>query len=210
MVIVTRAFDWSDYDLRRMASLATVGYLVIHHTASPDVPVEEIDRWHRGRGWVGVGYHYLVRADGTVEKGRPDDKQGAHVLGYNDKSLGIAVAGNFVSEPPPDRQFESLVRLVNGLKMEYPIAHVVRHRDLQATDCPGDAFPWDEFLTRLKRYGEEQAAGPAPRVEDWKAQIVQDARAWNLITQDHDPDEPAPKWFVLAVALNALKVIKSK
>jgi N-acetyl-anhydromuramyl-L-alanine amidase AmpD len=157
-----------------------------------------------------VGYHYLVRADGTVEKGRPDDKQGAHVLGYNDKSLGIAVAGNFVSESPPEAQLASLVRLINGLKMEYPAAQVVRHRDLQGTDCPGDAFPWDEFRVRLKRYGEEQAAGRAPRAEDWKVQIVQNARAWNLITQDHDPDEPAPKWFVLAVALNTLKVVKSK
>ena len=43
---------------------------VIHHTASFDVPVSTIDEWHKERGWDGCGYHFLIRADGTIEKGR--------------------------------------------------------------------------------------------------------------------------------------------
>ncbi|MGI0118252.1 hypothetical protein [Zooshikella sp. RANM57] len=48
----------------------------------------DIHRWHIGRGWVGIGYHRVIRCDGRVEHGRPDYWIGDHVAGYNSTSLG--------------------------------------------------------------------------------------------------------------------------
>ncbi len=75
---------------------------VIHHTASHDVSAAEIDRWHKQntyidkngkeRHWDGIGYHFVIRTDGTIEKGRDIQKQGAHAKGRNDR-LGIVLTG---------------------------------------------------------------------------------------------------------------------
>lgn len=45
-------------------------------------------------------------------------------------------------------------------------------------------------------------------VPEWMKKIMEDAKAIGLITSDHDPNEPAKKWFVLAIVLNAIKIIK--
>ena len=99
-----------------------------------------------------VGYNYVVRRNGTVEVGRPEDESGAHARGYNHKSIGIALVGgcteddvkvaenNFTSE-----QWESLDTLVRGLKVNYPKAKVLGHRDLEGVtkECPSfDVQSW--------------------------------------------------------------------
>ena len=63
--------------------------IFIHCTATiegQDLDAKDIDRWHRQKGWNGIGYHYVVKLNGTVEKGRPDNVMGAHVKGYNRNS----------------------------------------------------------------------------------------------------------------------------
>lgn len=45
-------------------------------------------------------------------------------------------------------------------------------------------------------------------MEEWKSQLLQQARQAGLITEEHDPDATAPKWFVLAVALHLMNAIK--
>jgi N-acetyl-anhydromuramyl-L-alanine amidase AmpD len=65
---------------------------------------------------------------------------------------------------------------------------------------PGPEFPWDRLFKDLQHWqGGEQVA------ETWKEQLVKQARQKGLINEYHNPDEAAPKWFVLAVALNLLK-----
>lgn len=98
---------------------------VIHHTASGDVSASTIDRWHKERGWDGIGYHMLIRADGTVEKGRSLKKQGAHALGRN-QYIGIALTGH---DKFTTRQLDALVVLLKRLGVKY----VERHHDF----CPG-------------------------------------------------------------------------
>jgi len=66
---------------------------VIHHTASRDVSAKIIDKWHKKRGWDGIGYHFVIRKNGDIEKGRSLNKRGAHALGRNNW-VGIALTGN--------------------------------------------------------------------------------------------------------------------
>lgn len=70
--------------------------IIIHCTATPEgreVDVEDVRSWHRNRGWSDIGYHYLIKLDGTVQVGRPLARIGAHAKGQNTGSIGIAYVG---------------------------------------------------------------------------------------------------------------------
>lgn len=157
-----REFDWDPADLAKMQELDQVDYLVVHHSDSGDVSAITIDGWHRAKGYTGIGYHYVIRADGSVEKGRPDNKRGAHALNHNYHSLGIVLAGDFTNKAPETEQMDALVDLLIDLRGKFPAARVVRHKDLSSTSCPGDSFPWDEMLERLSRMDPQPGPEPAP------------------------------------------------
>ena len=73
-----------------------INKIVVHCTATPEgrpVSVEEIDSWHKQRGWSQIGYHYVVQLDGTINQGRPLNISGAHVKGHNKYSIGITYVG---------------------------------------------------------------------------------------------------------------------
>lgn len=114
-------------------------YIVIHCAATPndmDIGAAEIDKWHKERGWIGIGYHKVIRRDGTVEDGRDIDVSGAHVRGVNQTSVGICMIGTDKFE---DAQFESLKDLIVSLLDKYPDAKVKGHRDFPNVKklCPG-------------------------------------------------------------------------
>ena len=131
-----------------------VEYLVIHCSATPedmDIGAEEIRRWHLQRGWLDIGYHYFIRRDGLVEKGRNDNVPGAHARGYNEKSLGICLIGGVESDKQTPEanythaQWDSLEHLVRTLSGDHEDAVVVGHRDLPGVGkaCPSfDAPEW--------------------------------------------------------------------
>ncbi len=176
--------------------------LVIHHSASADISAVEIHRWHQKRGWSGIGYHYVIRRNGDVELGRPVNMIGAHALGYNLDSIGVCLTGNFSKETPEKEQLNALVELTHELELQFGRLEIQQHNQLVATQCPGSHFPWDELMTKLKEV--------PPVEEQWKKKIMNEAKAAGLITEEHNPDDPAPKWFVLAVGLNILKKLESK
>lgn len=118
-----------------------VCYLV-YHTLGPvidGVPVdvdqsaEAINDYHRnGRGWSGIGYHFVIRKDGTVEPGRPITKQGAHAKGINWCSIGIAFSGHGDIAPLTPAQMEAGAELGARLVREYAIElhNVIGHREI--------------------------------------------------------------------------------
>lgn len=143
-----KPFAWpKNIDLK---SRQLTSYIVVHHSVSGDVGAVQIHGWHRERGWHGIGYHYVIRENGSIEAGRPEWAVGAHVTGKNSVSVGICLAGDFDKYPPTQGQITSLVWLVRSLQAEYPGTQVVGHRELQATACPGKLFPWDEFQRKLQ------------------------------------------------------------
>ncbi|MDR2725556.1 MAG: N-acetylmuramoyl-L-alanine amidase [Candidatus Adiutrix sp.] len=127
--------------------------LVIHCSATrpgEDIGAEEIDAWHRARGFDCLGYHFVIRRDGTIEPGRPPARAGAHAAGHNEASLGLCLVGG-LSEAgraennfgPP--QWAALKGLLIDLKEAFPGADILGHRDLPGVikQCPSfDARAW--------------------------------------------------------------------
>ena len=120
--------------------------LIIHCSAvRPDQTssAAQIDTWHRQRGFhLGIGYHYVIRRDGTIEPGRPEWMIGAHCLNHNAHSIGICYEGGYDARGQPDdtrtpAQKATMRRLLEELHGRYPKAVIVGHHDLDPTkDCP--------------------------------------------------------------------------
>ncbi len=187
-----------------LVSRKSTRQIIIHHSASPDVSALDIHHWHLNRGWSGIGYHYVIRENGTIEEGRPLRTIGAHAgPKVNHNSIGICLTGNFNNHYPTDDQIFALVELINWLKDYYGSdLEVLKHKDVGATSCPGDLFPWEELIEKLK--GKKVLLEP----ETWKQEIMDKGISLKLITQDHNPEDPASKWFVAAVGLNLLKKLE--
>lgn len=129
------------------------GY-VLHHAAIESCTVEDIHRWHQNQGWAGIGYHFFVRKDGKVYRGRPENWIGAHTSGYNDR-IGICAEGNFENDIMSAVQENSIVELLKYLYSKYGELEVNMHRDFNATACPGKNYPFDEIV----RLSKETSAG---------------------------------------------------
>ena len=86
-----------------------------------------------------------MRKDGSIFTGRPIDYAGAHTTNYNSVSVGICFEGNFETETMSAAQKQAGKELVQYLKTKYPKAQVKKHKDFNATACPGKKFPFDEI-----------------------------------------------------------------
>lgn len=117
-------------------------YIVLHHAAA-EGSAEAVHGAHLARGWSGIGYHFYVRLDGTVYSGRPLGTIGAHTAGYNSRSVGVCFEGNFEVRTMPTEQLAAGRELISYLRGLYPKAKIVRHKDLDATACPGKNFPFE-------------------------------------------------------------------
>lgn len=138
-----------------------VEYLVVHCSATQptqDIGRDEIDRWHKQRGWSGIGYHFVIRRNGLIERGRPLDDDslletpevGAHVEGFNSKSVGVCLVGGVDDLLRPERnftpaQYTALETLLLMLADQFAGAEVRGHRDFPgvAKSCPSfDVQAW--------------------------------------------------------------------
>ena len=132
---------------------ASTKRIVLHHAASAgDVSAATIHQWHRdGNGWVGIGYHYLVKYDGTIERGRPENVVGAHAgPTANGDSIGICLTGNLSVHNPTEAQVTALVWLIKDIYRRYAELTIIGHEEVMATDCPGKLFPWSRIRALLK------------------------------------------------------------
>jgi N-acetylmuramoyl-L-alanine amidase len=107
-----------------------------------DIGVNDIRKWHTAKGWIDVGYHYVIRRSGVVELGRRLHVIGSHVKGYNATSVGICLVGGLDKGSQPADNFtagqkRSLRKLLVELSARFPGAKVVGHRDL-SPDRNGD------------------------------------------------------------------------
>lgn len=120
--------------------MRTITDIIIHCAATPpemDIGAEEIDQWHRERGWNGIGYHFVIRRSGLVEEGRRVEDIGAHVRGHNGHSIGICLIGGKDQFDFTMTQMESLNTLINSLLRDYPNATISGHNDFDAGKaCP--------------------------------------------------------------------------
>lgn len=157
-------------------SMNNITHVVVHYSATfedQNLTVKDIDKMHKARGWKGVGYHYVIRRDGVVEKGRPDNVVGAHVAGQNSGKIGICCIGGCNRATGPNKgvdnrtpaQVRAQIALIKTLLSRYPKAKVVGHRDLASTQCPGfDVIPWWASVAAAKPAPQEPTKPvPAPK-----------------------------------------------
>ena len=116
----------------------TITVIVVHCTATRvdvDFTQKDLLRSHRARGMTCVGYHFYIRKDGYIWSTRPLEMVGAHALGYNQNSIGIAYEGGLDEQGHPadtrtEKQKFSMRALIRTLKKDFPITRVCGHRDL--------------------------------------------------------------------------------
>lgn len=118
--------------------------IIVHCSATPEgrnYTVEEIDRWHKNRGWSGIGYHYVIYLDGSIHKGRDIEKVGAHCTNHNKNSIGVCYIGGCDKDMNPkdtrtQEQRDALIEILTRLKKRYPDAKIYGHRDFANKACP--------------------------------------------------------------------------
>ena len=139
---------------KNMMSADSVRFLVLHCSASrcnQDYSVEQLRRDHKARGFYDIGYHFYIRKDGTMTQHRMLLEVGAHARPYNRCSIGICYEGGLDEQGKPcntmtTEQETRLIDLFRNLKILFPKAKIVGHRDLPGTtpkECPClDAGSW--------------------------------------------------------------------
>ena len=135
--------------------MRTITLIVIHCSAvrpGQQSSAKKINDWHHDRGFQnGIGYHFVVRRDGSIELGRPLEMIGAHVVGHNRHSIGICYEGglNSAGEPEDTRTPEQKVtlrKLLEELHRKFPKALIVGHRDLN----PGKKCPCYDVISEYR------------------------------------------------------------
>jgi len=133
----------------------TTDTVIIHCSATPadmDIGVKEIDRWHRAKGWLEIGYHFVITRSGVVQEGRKISKPGAHAIGWNKRSIGICLVGGVNEEGEPQdnftiEQMELLEQLTYELLDKYPIRNVMGHNEVARKACPSfDVQEWQKEI----------------------------------------------------------------
>lgn len=127
-------------------TLRSMVEVIVHCTATPegrDVSVDTIRGWHKDRGWDDIGYHYVVKLDGSIEAGRPETKVGSHVAGHNTGTMGVVYVGGVAKDGTTAKdtrtpaQKAALLDLVKALIAKYPtIKKVTGHNQYAAKACP--------------------------------------------------------------------------
>ena len=153
----------SNLNLGNLSNLGTVKRIICHNADASNCSIYDIDRWHKNNGWAGCGYHFLVRKDGSIYRGRPENKLGAHTSNNNTGSLGICFEGKYNTETMPEAQLKAGQELIAYLLNKYNLtkANVYKHKDFNATDCPGHNFPWDKLINSISVPGNITVGTPA-------------------------------------------------
>ena len=121
-------------------------FIIIHCAAtkpSMDIDIDTIDSWHRKRGFFSVGYHFVIKLDGTRQIGRSLDEVGGHAKGFNHRSIGICLVGGVTEDDHTVAennftkfQWVELEKLIEELLRSFPQAKVIGHNQISQKDCP--------------------------------------------------------------------------
>lgn len=153
MNIIETPFNWKSALTKRKKT----DYAVLHHSATKNSTVDDIHKSHINNGWSGIGYHFYIRKDGKIYRGRPLDTIGAHTEGANSQSIGICFEGNFENELMNTVQMTSGQQVISYIKSVYPNIFIKKHKDFNVTSCPGKNFRFDEMKSGVKEMTKAEA-----------------------------------------------------
>jgi len=132
----------------------SVNELIWHCAATPegrDFTVDQIDQWHRARGWSGIGYHFVVYRDGTIKRGRDNERTGAHVAGRNTGTIGSTYIGGVSSDGKTAKdtrtaeQRAAMIWLTKQIAADKRIKKISGHNEYAAKACPSFDVCSDEL-----------------------------------------------------------------
>ena len=129
--------NYLDYGFNTISLRDNTEMIIIHHCARKVWSPEDINNFHKEKGWDGIGYNFYIRKDGSIYNGRGEEAVGAQLKGYNDISIGICLEGNFEIEEPEEGQIEALNNIIYYLICKYDIKKIKEHKDYGETLCPG-------------------------------------------------------------------------
>ena len=142
--------------------MRSIEKIVVHVADTPDtldIGAAEIRQWHtdpkpRGNGWSDIGYHKVVRKGGAIEDGRPEERSGAHVAGYNSDSLAICWVGrNDCQDVQKEAMAEQIFKWLDQHNLNTD--KVLGHYELAAgKTCPN--LDMDQFRAWLKKKKESK------------------------------------------------------
>lgn len=179
--------------------------VVIHHTDTPGYfTPEQIADYHvwgtrydangnliKGE-WPGIGYHYLIKPDGTIYWTNRRETRSYHAGNANNYSVGVSLIGRFLrrnydgtpippaQQLPTEEQMRSVSHLVAWLMQEYnirDIQRIVGHKEVSDTTCPGDQwFEGANWRTTLHQRIQQVTQG-------WNKSIEHILLFWDHTTQ---------------------------
>lgn len=128
--------------------------IFVHCTASYQATTTEqsLRDEFKAKGWKAPGYHYVIKTDGNIIRMLPEEKVANGVAGYNKTALHVAWIGGIDRQHPKgidnrtEAQRVALFDLVAKLKMRYPQAEILGHRDISPdTNHNGVVDPWERI-----------------------------------------------------------------
>jgi N-acetyl-anhydromuramyl-L-alanine amidase AmpD len=198
MNIIETNWEWSDGSGTKFEKRRSAEYLIFHHAAASTCTAAAVHRWHLARGWIGIGYHYFIDKQGGIWRGRPEYAAGAHTVGKNYSSIAVCFEGNFETDVMPQAQLRAGCELAADIKSRYPGIILSRHKDFDATACPGRNFPFDELE-------KPQQEGFADIMGHWAESDIKKCTEAGILKGGGDglfrPDEPLTRAeFAAAIA----------
>lgn len=186
MKIIEEKYNWA----RTNWTIQKPDTIDIHHALCPTCTAQDVHRWHLDNGWKGIAYHYFIRKNGEIHRGRQEIHEGGGLQGSENKNkidiclegcyTDYAVNGKVLTEKVvPQAQLDALIWLVNDIKKRWTIEAVKKHADYpsaqkEGKDCPGKYFPWERFidllsdpLTRLRKVYQD-----ADEIAPWAQEAV--------------------------------------
>ena len=163
MKIIEEVYKWA----RSTFSPQIPDTIVIHHALSRNCTAQDIHRWHLANGWKGIAYHFFIRKDGSIYRGRQEHHVGGGLLGSeNNNKLQICLEGCYTDytsngkvlteKEVPEAQMNALVWLIKDIKTRWEIKKIKGHFEYQSAindghkDCPGKYFYWDRLNNMLE------------------------------------------------------------
>ena len=147
--------------------------VVVHWTGTflnQDIGSDEVHEWHQQRGFSGCGYHYVVRKDGRIQRGRPVNKVGAHARdnGHNNRSIGISFAAGYNcmsgtrerhhyinSGSINEKQFAAFDQFMANFYKVYPGAQAWGHVDTDDKGKTDPGFDVEQYV--MNKFGKQNS-----------------------------------------------------
>lgn len=116
-----------EFECEKLIKRETFNEIILHHLGNRQTLSSILDS-HVNKGkFTPIGYHFLIDLDGTFYYTRDIENMGAHTIGYNRTSIGIALFGNFNKDIPTEEQISSLKKIILNLKTNYNIKKLIGH-----------------------------------------------------------------------------------